>query len=119
MKYQRIKIVGDNGETLHIARGADGSLHFRTSGDVAFKPDTRKISQGVVESFYDVINSMEQDIPIGSTITFQGVEFTCWKAQNEEDCSGCALEYADRCPSVACHKDDRADRQNIIFIRKR
>lgn len=119
MKYQRVKITGDNGNVLHISRGEDGSYYFRTTGDVILKEDSHMISIEVSEMLYDVVNSLEMDIPIGSTLTYHGQEFTCWRAPHDEDCSGCVFENARNCPTVACHDDDRADRQNIIFIRKR
>ena len=118
MKYRRVKIVGDNGAVLQIALGEDGSLHFRTEGDVKLNPDTTNVSLDVLESFKDVITTMEMDIPIGSTITYNGEEFTCWQASNEEDCDGCVFEHG-KCPNVLCSHEERADRKNIIFIRRR
>lgn len=120
MKYKRATIASDEGDAcMIIAIGEDGSVHVRTTGDIKFKPDSTNVSKDIIEAFKDIVNNRSSDVPLGESITYRGVEYVCVKAQDDDsDCDGCALKDSKKCVYMICSKEERADRTDIIFIRR-
>lgn len=60
--------------------------------------------------------------PIGNVFIFEGTKLRVVKSTSSE-CDGCFLKDNNRCiPSNSdlvgvCHKDDRKDKTNVIFIK--
>ena len=121
MNRTEVTITSDTNPNakLVITRDAEGDIRIGATGAICIKANGSKVNSDVYESLQDIINAIEQDVPIGGTITVGGQRYTCREApKGVEECVGCIFEQEhDTCCTlgVRCCGDERADGKDIIF----
>ena len=125
MSYKRATLISDDNPNvkLRIAIHDDGDVYVKvmlgnTSSEVVHLGTKGSTNEQIRESFSEIVDSKNCDIPIGTEITIDGQKFVCTKA--EDGCTGCAFEAKGmQCPDCYCLGDERADGFGVKFKRKK
>lgn len=119
MKRTKVTLTSDtNPEAkLVITRDEAGNIRIGATGAICILAKGSRANSDVRESLEDIINAIEQDIPIGQTVVRDGIHFTCTEAPaGIEGCDICAFKNNTRlCTDLRCAGEDRADRTDVIF----
>ncbi len=124
MQRTEVTITSDtNPEAkMHLLLDEAGDIHVGLQGAITVKFKGSKLNKEIHQNLLDIIQTTEEDVPIGKTITVEGQQYTCKEAPDDswgiEPCDICALRYRkDICMKYAfrCIDEERADNTNIIF----
>lgn len=125
MSYRRATIISDDNPNvkLRIAIGDEGDVYVKVmlgkaSSEVVHLGRKGSTNEEIRNMFSDIVDSKSCDIPIGTEIVMNGQRFVCTKA--DDGCTGCAFEPSGmKCPDCYCLGDDRADKFDVKFKRKK
>ena len=125
MSYRRATLISDDNPNvkLRISIGEAGDVYVKVmlgeaSSEIVHLGTKGSTNEQIRESFSEIVDSKNCDIPIGTEITIDGQKFVCTKA--EDGCTGCAFEAKGmQCPLCFCLGEDRADGFDVKFKRKK
>lgn len=125
MSYRRATLISDDNPNakLRIAIRDEGDVYVKVmlgeaSSEIVHLGTSGSTNEEIRESFSEIVESKNCDIPIGTEIVHDGQKYVCVKAN--DGCTGCAFEARGmKCPICYCTGDERADGFDIKFKRKK
>ncbi len=123
MKRMKVTLTSETDPEAKLELSSDdyGNIQITANKPVVIlAPEKTKVNRDVRESLETIMYVIEEDVPIGATITRDGQRYTCKKTPKGFDewdaCDICAFRHKrSLCSSIRCSDSERADNTNIIF----